>query len=360
MQELAIDIKVEKTENSNLAQVDFNNIPFGKIYSDHIFLADYENGEWKDFRVVPYGDFTMSPATSALHYGQSIFEGLKAFRNEKNSEEVLVFRPKDNAERLNESAKRLCMPELPVEIFMQGLHKLLEVDKGWVPNTKGSSLYIRPFMFARDAYLGMRPSDTYTFAIMTCPVGVYYSQPVKVKVEKHYSRTCNGGTGYAKVAGNYAASLLPAKLAQEEGYDQLLWTDAKEHKYIEESGTMNVMFQIDGKVITAPTLPEEDTILRSITRLSVLELLNDWGVTVEERKVLVEEVLNAAKDGSLECAFGVGTAVTIAPIAAIGNDGVNHDLPLAGDDSLSAKIKTQLQGIQTGAIDDTKGWVYKI
>ncbi|GAA4846818.1 branched-chain amino acid aminotransferase [Algivirga pacifica] len=360
MEELALDIKIEKTSKSNLDQVDFDNIPFGKIFSDHMFLADYKDGKWQDLRIVPYGEFSMNPALSAIHYGQSIFEGLKAFRNRQNQEEVLIFRPQDNAARLNASAKRMCMPELPENIFMEGLHKLIELDKGWVPNTEGSSLYIRPFMFAADAFLGLKPSDTYTFAIITSPVGIYYSNPVKVKIEKEYSRTCHGGTGYAKVAGNYAASMYPAKLAQAEGYDQLLWTDAAEHKYIEESGTMNVMFQINDTIVTAPTMPEEDTILRSITRLSVLELLSDWGVKVEERKIPVQEIVDATKDGSLKEAFGTGTAVTIAPISHIGNDGELLEIAEVEGEKLSTKIKQHLQGMQMGEVEDNKGWIYRI
>ncbi|MEH0154550.1 branched-chain amino acid aminotransferase [Limibacter armeniacum] len=360
MQDLAVDIKITQTEQSRLPQIDFNDIPFGKHYSDHMFVADYKDGKWQDLRIVPYSDFSLSPTTSALHYGQAIFEGLKAFRNEKNPKEVLVFRPEDNALRLNESAKRMCMPELPTEIFMQGLHKLLDLDRKWVPDTQGSSLYIRPFMFATDAFLGMRPSNTYTFAIVTGPAGVYYSKPVNVKVEKEYSRTCAGGTGFAKVAGNYAASLLPAKLAAEQGYDQLLWTDSSEHKYIEESGTMNVMFQINDTIVTAPTVPVEDTILRSITRLSVLEILEGMGLKVEERRVSVAEIIEAAKNGTLKDAFGTGTAVTIAPIASIGNDGEKLELPPVESRTVSAKVKETLQGIQRGLIEDTKGWVYRI
>ncbi|AZQ60824.1 branched-chain amino acid aminotransferase [Flammeovirga pectinis] len=358
MKDLALDIRVEKTQNSRLSEVDFNNIPFGKIMADHMFVADYSDGKWHDLRVVPYGDFQLGPATSSLHYGQAIFEGLKGFRNAQNPSEVLVFRPQENAKRLNVSAERICMPQISEEIFMQGLHALLEIDRDWVPDTEDSSLYIRPFMFATDNFLGMRPSETYTFAIITAPAGKYYSKALKVKVEKEFSRTAPGGTGVAKVAGNYAASLLPAKLAAEQGYDQLLYTDAKEHKYIEESGTMNVMFDIDGTFVTAPTVPVEDTILRSITRLTVIELLQDMGKKVEERHISVEEVISSIKNGKLRGAFGIGTAVTIAPFATIAEDGVDYDLPT--DYTFSLELKAKFQGIQKGELEDTKGWTYKI
>ncbi|KXX69579.1 branched-chain amino acid aminotransferase [Flammeovirga sp. SJP92] len=358
MKDLTLDIRIEKTENSRLSTVDFNNIPFGKTMSDHMFVADYRDGKWQDLRVVPYDSFQLSPATSSLHYGQSIFEGLKAFRNAQNAEEVLVFRPEENAKRLNVSAERICMPTIPEEIFMEGLHTLLEIDREWVPNTPDSSLYIRPFMFATDSFLGMRPSETYTFAIITAPAGKYYSKALKLKVEKEFARTAPGGTGFAKVAGNYAASLLPAKLAAEQGYDQLLYTDAKERKYIEESGTMNVMFDIDGTFVTSPTIPVEDTILRSITRLTVIELLEEMGKKVEERHISVEEVITAIKEGRLNGAFGIGTAVTIAPFASIADEGIDYELP--ADYTFAQELKEKFQGIQKGEIEDTRGWTYKI
>ncbi|WP_109618039.1 branched-chain amino acid aminotransferase [Sediminitomix flava] len=361
MQELAVDIRIEKTSKSRLSEIDLKNPNFGRDFTDHMFIADYENGKWGDFRIIPYDDFKLSPATSAIHYGQSIFEGLKAFRNVKNEEEVLIFRPDENAKRLNASAERMCMPSFPEEIFLQALRELVDLDRDWVPNVPDSSLYLRPFMFATDAFLGLRPSEKYTFAIIMSPAGAYYSGAVKVKIEKKYSRTCQGGTGFAKVAGNYAASMLPALEAQKQGYDQLLWTDSSEHAYIEESGTMNVMFQIDDTIVTAPTMPEEDTILRSITRLSVLELLQDWGVKIEERRIPITEIIEAQKNGSLKDAFGVGTAVTIAPISTIGDEKEGDlELPNWEERELSQKVKKHMQGIQKGEIEDTKNWVFKV
>lgn len=345
------DIKITRNENSNLADFDFDNILFGRQFSDHMFIVDYADGEWKDARVVPYGDLSMSPATSAIHYGQSIFEGMKAF---KKDGEVFLFRPTDNAKRLNKSAERMCMPTLPEELFMEGLRTLIDVDRGWVPETEGASLYIRPFMFATDAYIGVKPSDTYRFLIFTCPVGKYYSGDVKVKVETHYSRSMVGGTGFAKAAGNYAAALYPAKLAQEEGYHQLIWTDATEHKYIEESGTMNIVFQIGDTIVTPPA---SETILAGITKHSVITLAKDWGIKVEERQVSVDELVAAANAGELKEAFGAGTAATIANISTIHYDGVDYDLPPVAEREFSAKVLAELDSIKRGRTDDKFGWV---
>lgn len=234
-----IDIQIKQTSQSKLQGTDFENLSFGQVMSDHMFVADYKNGEWQDFRIEPYAPLSLNPANATLHYGQSVFEGLKAYKDEHNN--VLIFRPDANQQRLNESADRLCIPQLPEEIFMEGLRKLLAVDRDWIPNKPGCSLYIRPFIFATDDYLGIRPSATYKFMIFTCPVGHYYAKPVSVKVETKYTRAAEGGTGQAKAAGNYAGSLYPAQIAQKQGYDQLLWTDGKNHENIEESGTMNVM-----------------------------------------------------------------------------------------------------------------------
>jgi len=237
-----LDIQVHQTTHSRLSGVDFDNLKFGTLFTDHLFVADYADGKWQNFQIMPFGDLKITPANATIHYGQTIFEGLKAYKNTQG--EVLVFRPDQNWERMNISALRMCMPTLPAEVFLEGMDTLLDIDRGWIPTGEGCSLYIRPFMFAADEFMGMRPSESYKFVILTCPVGKYYSQPVKVKVETTYTRACEGGTGYAKTAANYGVSMYPAKLAQKQGYDQLLWTDAKAHEYIEESGTMNVMFEI--------------------------------------------------------------------------------------------------------------------
>jgi branched-chain amino acid aminotransferase len=281
---------------------------------------------------------------------------MKAYKNEQG--EVLVFRADANAKRLNESATRMCMPTLPENIFIEALRQLLAVDKGWVPQEKGSSLYIRPFMFAMDNYLGVKPSESYRFMIFTSPVGAYYTKPVSVKVETIYTRATEGGTGEAKAAGNYAASLYPAQLAQQEGYDQLLWTDGKTHSQIEESGTMNVMFKIKGTLITAPT--HGGTILKGITRNSVLQLAKDWGQAVEERFLAVSELEEALKNGSLEEAFGVGTAATIAFINKINVNGTDYSLPEPSEEAFSARVLKTLDGIKYGELQDPHQWIITI
>jgi branched-chain amino acid aminotransferase len=350
-----MEIAIKKVAQSRIREIDFNNIPFGKVYSDHMFVADYKGKEWKNFQIVPYEYMTISPASPAIHYGQSIFEGMKAYKNQQG--EALTFRPLDNYKRLNLSGHRLCMPHLPEEVFMEGLSALLNLDKDWIPSALGTSLYVRPFIFAADEYIGIRPSDDFKFMIITCPVGAYYSAPVKVKIETHYSRAMEGGTGGVKAAGNYAGALYPAKLAQDKGYHQLIWTDAKTHTYIEESGTMNVMFIIDDTLITAPV---GDTILPGITRDSVLTLAREWGLQVEERKLAVTELIDAITTGRLKEAFGTGTAATIAHIELIGYEGVDYTLPEVSGREFSNKVLTTLDDIRLGKVADTYNWVYKI
>ena len=351
-----INFSIQKAENSNINAVDWDNLPFGKVFSDHMFLMEYADGEWKQGAIMPFQNISMHPAMSAIHYGQSIFEGLKAYRTVNN--EVNIFRPDMNAKRFAESAKRMCMPEVPEELFLEGIRKLVEMDSNWVTNRPGYSLYIRPYLFATDELVGIKPSDTYKFMIITSPVGMYYSEPVRVKIEEHYTRAAIGGVGRAKAAGNYGASLYPAKQCQMQGFHQLVWTDAKEHKYIEESGTMNIVFQIGGKLITPSE--DADTILRGITKRSVLEVAKKWGVEVEERKVLVEEIVTAAKNGTLEDAFGAGTAATIAQIAIIGYKDERLELPPLEGRTLSNKIKAYMDDMKAGRIDDEFGWNFKV
>jgi len=346
-----LDILIQRSTTPRIQTLDQNNLQFGKIFSDHMFVADYKNGEWENLRVMPYGKLELDPANSMIHYGQSIFEGLKAFKADDGR--VLVFRPEMNAKRMHLSAERMCMAPIPEELFMEGLRTLLEVDKDWIPSSPGSSMYIRPFMFATDNFLGVRPSETYRFMIIASPSGSYYSKPVNVKIETTYSRACAGGTGAAKAAGNYAAALYPAKLAQEEGYDQLIWTDAKEHAYIEEAGTMNVMFMIDGTLYTSPLT---STILPGVTRASVLELARSWGVPVEERQLSVKEVVEAAEAGTLTEAFGVGTAATIASIASIGLEDKKFVLPAVETRELSNRIYQYMEDLKRGRIADEFGW----
>jgi branched-chain amino acid aminotransferase len=348
-------IDIQPTTASRIAELDPNNMVFGKLLADHMLVAEYTGGDWHAPRLVPYGPLAVSPANSALHYGQAIFEGMKAYRQADGG--VAIFRPLDNWARLNTSAERMNMPTVPEDIFVQGLRELVKLDDAWVPRTPGSSLYIRPFMFATDGFLGVRPSESYHFGIITCPVGGYFTKPLRVRFEQKYVRAAPGGAGYAKNAGNYGAAMLPTRLAQEEGYNQLLWTDASEHQYVEESGTMNVLFVIDGKLITPAV---STSILDGITRRSVLQLARDWGMPVEERKVSSREVMDALSNGTLTEAFGVGTAVTIAPIATIGFEGNDYDLPALADDAFARRVGKGLDAIRSGEAPDPHGWMVRV
>lgn len=356
METLKYSIKTTRTTESKINDVDWDNIPFGKVFSDHILIMDYQDGEWQTPEIKPFDTFKIHPANSALHYGQSIFEGVKAYKNADGN--PVIFRPDLNAKRFKRSAERMCMAEIPVDLFEFCLQQLIKFDSDWVPDRKGYSLYIRPLMFATDEYIGIRPSNNYRLLIFTCPVGAYYNEPLSVKIEEKYSRVAGGGTGEAKTAGNYASSLYPAKLGKEEGYHQLLWTDAKTHEYIEESGTMNIIFVIGDKLIT-PT-ENSDTVLHGITKRSVIELAKDWGITVEERMVSVSEIISALEDGTLKEAFGAGTAATIAPINIIGFRGKKYELPGEEFRTFSKRAYNELNAIKLGEIEDRFGWLKKV
>lgn len=352
---MTVKITVEKVSHSTINEVDFSNIVFGKTFADHMLKAEYYDGAWQEVKIMPYQPITMSPATTALHYGQAIFEGMKAFKDKEGN--ALLFRPRDNWIRFNKSAERMCMPAVPEDLFMEGIRKLVELDSDWIPTTDGSSLYIRPFMFSSDEFLGIRPSDHYTFIIFCCPVGAYYPEPIKVKFELQYSRACEGGTGNVKTAGNYGASLYPAYLGQKEGYKQLIWTDSNEHKYIEESGTMNIFFVVGDTIIT----PETDgTILEGVTRSCVITLLKGEGYKVEERKVTVDEILEAFSRGELKEAFGTGTAATIAHITAIGHKEDEMELPPVLERKISNWLLESIEGIRRGELGDKYNWVKKV
>jgi branched-chain amino acid aminotransferase len=350
-----LSLNIKKTEKSRINDVDWDNLPFGKVFSDHMLVMDYKDGAWQDAEIVPFENLQLHPATSAIHYGQSIFEGMKANRTE--NDEVLIFRPDMNAKRFAESCERMCMPVIPEDIFIDLIKKTVDLDREWIPKKDGYSLYIRPFMFATDDFIGIKPSDTYKFIIFTCPVGAYYSQPVSVKIEEYYTRAAQGGVGRAKTAGNYAASLYPAKLAQEQGFHQLIWTDAAEHKYIEESGTMNVVFEMDGKLVTPAE--DMDTILRGVTKRSVVDIAKHWGIEVEERRVTVEEVVQALRDGKVTDAFGAGTAATIAQIAKIGFRDELFELPSIESRTVSNRIKNYLNDLKSGKVEDELNWLLK-
>ncbi len=347
--------EIRKTQHSRIAEVDFSNLVFGRSFSDHMLVSIYSDGQWGQNQIIPYGNLSLSPATAALHYGQTIFEGMKAYRSPEG--EVLLFRPFDNWKRFNLSAQRMCMPPVPEEIFIGGLQELIRLDSDWVPEGAGQSLYIRPYMFASDEYIGVKPSDTYYFVILTCPVGNYYSKPVKVKVEKEYIRAAEGGVGAAKCGGNYGGSLYPAKLAQQEGYDQLIWTDAKEHLYVEESGTMNVMFVIDGKLITPAV---SSSILDGVTRKSIIAVAEYWNIPVEQRRVSVAEVIDAAREGRLDAAFGAGTAAVVSPFSHIAYEGVDYALPELTESSFPVRVKDFLEKLRTGRSEDIFGWNLRV
>ncbi|GAA4330687.1 branched-chain amino acid aminotransferase [Mucilaginibacter gynuensis] len=350
-----LDIQITKTTHSRLQETDFDNLPFGKIFSDHMFVADYADGEWKNFQVIPYGEIGLSPAISALHYGQAFFEGIKAYKHADGK--VVIFRPDKNAERFNKSAERLCMPTLPEDIFLQSLAAVVDIDRDWVPTQDNHALYIRPFMFATDPFLGVQPSATYKYMVLTCPVGPYFSKTLRVKIETNFTRAAEGGMGFAKAAGNYASSMLPGKTAVDEGFDQLIWTDARDHAYIEEMGAANAMFVLDGKLVTPST---QSTILKGVTRDTVIKLAQEWGVPVEERRVSVAEIVEGAKNGKLTDAFGAGTAATIAPVGSISYNGEEYFLIDPKEREFSQKVLKTLNDIKYGVIPDTHGWNFPV
>jgi branched-chain amino acid aminotransferase len=321
-----------------------------------MFVMEYANGAWQQGEILPFGPIDMHPAMSAIHYGQSIFEGMKAYRNKAN--EVVLFRPELNAQRFAESAARMCMPAVPEDLFLEAVKQLVQMDQAWVTNKPGYALYIRPFMFATDEFVGIKPSDTYKFVIINSPVGAYYAEPVRVKIEEHYTRAAIGGVGRAKAAGNYGASLYPAKLAQQEGFHQLVWTDAKTHSFIEESGTMNIMFVMNNTLITPSE--DADTILRGTTKRTVIDVAKQMGIPVEERTVSVEEIITAAKNNTLQEVFGAGTAATIAQIALIGYRDEKIELPALETRQISNRIKDFLDAVKSGEQPDTNHWVLKV
>jgi branched-chain amino acid aminotransferase len=350
-----LDVKIQKTKKSRLSEYDINNVPFGKCFSDHMFVAEYANGKWQNATIMPYGDVPMSYAMSALHYGQAIFEGMKAYKNDQG--EVSLFRPLENHKRMNKSAIRMAMPEIPEELYMSGLMELVRLDKDWVPTSDTGSLYLRPFLFATDEAIGVKISETYKFVILACPAGKYYSEPIKVLVESNYVRAVKGGVGFVKAAGNYGRSMYPTKLAQQKGYQQVIWTDAESRQYFEESGTMNVMFVI-GDTLLTPGLG--DTILDGVTRNTILILARDWGVKVEERKVSIKEVFEAIENGTLKEVFGCGTAATIAQIIGIGYQGKDYALPPVAERKFSNRVDETLRGIRKSRIEDKFHWMHKV
>lgn len=355
---MSMDIKIVKN-TSPKAKPDQSNLGFGNYFSDHMFIMDYTEGKgWHDPVIVPYAPLELDPATMVLHYGQAIFEGLKAYKTKDGS--ILLFRPSKNMERVNISNDRLCIPPVDVDFCVEAIKALVKVDQDWVPSAEGTSLYIRPFIISTDPFLGVRASKTYKFIIILSPVGAYYPEginPVKIYVESNYVRAVKGGIGFAKTPGNYAASLKAQVEAKEKGYTQVLWLDGVEKKYIEEVGTMNVFFKIKGEVVT-PSL--EGSILSGITRDSTIELLKSWGVNVSERRISIEEVYEAHANGTLEEAFGTGTAAVISPIGELNWDGNKITVNGGKIGELSAKIYDAITGIQSGKLEDKMNWTTKI
>ncbi len=351
----AMDISITRAERSKLQDLNLDDLPFGKYFTDHMLEADYENGEWKNAEIKPYQPLLLSPSLAALHYGQSIFEGIKAYKDRQGN--AAIFRPYDNFKRFNISAERMQMPAVPEELFMDGMRQLVALDQNWIPTKDDFSLYIRPFMFSSDELIGVRPSDTYKFMIILSPSGPYYAAPMRIYVEEKYVRAAPGGVGYAKAAGNYGAAMYATAEAKRKGYDQVLWMDAHEHKYVQECGTMNVFFIIGNTAIT-PGL-EQGTILGGVTRLSVITLLNDMGVKVEERDLGIDEILAAYQAGEHMEVFGTGTAATISPIKELGYKDISMKFDL-DKWKIAPVIKKTITDMREGRVADTHGWMYKI
>lgn len=351
----AMDISMTKIERSKLQDLNLDNLPFGKYFTDHMLEADFENGEWKNIEIKPYQPLLLSPSTAALHYGQAIFEGIKAYKDREGN--AFIFRPHDNFMRFNVSAERMQMPVVPEELFMEGMLQLIALDKNWIPSKEDHSLYIRPFMFSSDELIGVRPSDNYKFMIILSPSGPYYSAPMRIYVEEQYVRAVPGGVGYAKAAGNYGAAMYATAEAKKKGYDQVLWMDAFEHKYVQECGTMNVFFIIGNTAIT-PGL-EQGTILGGVTRQSVITLLQEMGLKVEERQLSIDEITAAYKAGELKEVFGTGTAATISPIKELGYKDFSMKFDVESWKT-APTIKRWLTDIREGRREDKYHWMQKV
>ena len=347
-------MKVQISKSTTINSVDFSNLSFGEIFTDHMFECDFENGEWKEPKIIPYQPIKMDPSTSVFHYGQAIFEGLKAYKD-KNGQ-VWLFRPEENLNRLNKSAIRLSIPEFPKVFFLEGLKKLLTIDKNWIKPGIGNSLYIRPFVFASQAGVQASPSNRYKFMIICSPAKSYYSGETNVKIEEKFSRAAPGGVGYAKTAGNYAAQFYPTSLAIKDGFQQIIWTDSNTNKFIEESGTMNIFVKIDNTLITTPV---SDTILDGVTRKSILEIAKSIGLKVEVRPLSVDELVKSSINNSLEEMFGCGTAVVVNPIKSFGFRNKKYILPI-NQDPVSNFLKEKIISIQYNLSEDIFNWRYKI
>lgn len=351
-----LNISVEKTTKSRLHPLHRDDIVFGREYADHMLVCDYVDNTWQTPKIVPFENFSLSPATAFIHYGQAIFEGIKAYRQPDGR--VAVFRPIDNFHRMNISAARMDMPQIPEEIFMEGIHQLIALDEGWVSGDQDTSLYIRPFMISMDEFIGVHTSDNYRFAIIASPAGAYYNKPIRIYVQNKYVRAVKGGVGFTKAAGNYGASMLPTHEIKKMGYQEILWTDPIEHKYVQEIGTMNVFFIVDGKALT-PDL-KNGTILAGVTRKSIIQLLTDNNIPVEERQISIDELVAAQKAGKLQEAFGSGTAASMSFISDLTYQEETLHLPNVSEWQISPKIKKQLDDIRYGRAADKYGWLFHV
>ncbi len=349
-----MNIDIELIQESKIDTVDFNNLAFGRIFSDHMLVCDFKDGEWKTPQIMPYGPMTFEPSARVFHYGQAVFEGMKAYKDD--NDDVFLFRPDENFHRINMSGERLAMPPVPENVFMEGLKKLLEIDDAWIKKGFGNSLYIRPFIIASEGAISASPAEEYKFIIICSPAQSYYAGEVRVLFAEKYSRSADGGVGFAKAAGNYAAQFYPTSLAHKEGYQQIVWTDANTHEYLEEAGTMNVFFRIGDKLVTAPT---SDRILDGVTRKSIIQLAQDNNIEVEVRRVSVPEVKEAARKGELKEIFGSGTAAVINPIKGFKHQDETFELPDM-EDSYAAFFKEKLLGIQYNKLEDKHNWRVKI
>ena len=347
-------MKIEKIKESRINTVDFKNLDFGGVFTDHMYSCDFIDGKWINSEITPYKPITVSPASRVFHYGQACFEGMKAFKD--NNDKTWLFRPIDNYERIIKSSKRLAMPEFPKDLFFNALHNLLKIDADWIKPGFGNSLYIRPFIFASEGTINATEAKEYKFMIICAPASSYYSGEVRVKIEKSFSRAAKGGVGYAKAAGNYAAQFYPTILAKNEGYQQIIWTDSSTHEYIEEAGTMNLFFRIGNKLITAPT---SDSILDGITRKSLIQIARDENIDVEIRPLLVSELIDAANNGSLLEIFGSGTAVVVLPILGFGYENNKYELPIK-ENSWANLLKNKLNNIQYNLSKDPYGWTIEV
>ena len=355
--DLKTNFIVEKIKESKLPKADFSNLIFGRMFSDHMLVADFIDGKWQQPKIMPYQTLAYEPSAKVFHYGQAVFEGMKAYKDAQGN--AFLFRPVDNFNRINQSAERLGMPPIPKEYFIDGIKELVKLDKDWIPTGPGESLYIRPVYIATENAVAASPSDSYRFMIMTSPAGKYYSGDVKVKIEDRFSRACDGGVGYAKAAGNYAAQFYPTEKAKSEGFQQIIWTDSAQHKYVEEAGTMNIFFRIGDTLLTAPSVPESTRILPGVTRKSIIQLAKDNDINIEVRPIEVQEIIKASKNGDLKEIFGAGTAATVLPIVGLKYKDYYTDLPKMKN-SYADFFKNKIMDIQYNRVEDPYGWRIKI